>query len=149
METNTTIDLQTVNSLLRELLETLYGQVEDSRHREELAGRREEFYRRQIVDLQEQLAALRPSPGPTPAVLQATTPTPALVPRPTRPPLHELILTALESAGPAGMTRLELEAMAGKPLAGVLDGMARRRYVIRAKPGVYALPDPPGLSGDR
>jgi hypothetical protein len=32
-----------------------------------------------------------------------------------------------------------------QPLVGVLDGMCRRRYITRVKPGVYALP---GLTGD-
>jgi hypothetical protein len=110
----------------RELLESLYDQIQAGREREAVLLRLLEQDREALVYLSR---TGRPRP-------------PTSTPRPLGEPLplHKQILEAI-AAQPGGMTRTQIEAAVGtQPLGGVLDGLCRRKRILRLGKGGFGLP---------
>ena len=155
-----TVDLDTTQGQSpgwRELVESLHQFIDDARIREQAALRREEFYRQQVIALQQQLATVRAagaSPGPPPVAPSAAAPVappapvrpaakPGPVARPARKPpplLHAQILAVLEAKGPLGSTHWEVAKALWlqRNLDDVLRGMVRYGHCRIVGPGLFA-----------
>ena len=148
-----TADPHAMSLNLRELVEVMHEQLDQARQHAEAALRREVFLQTLVMDAHKEIARLRtasqttpPAPPPPAPVLQAAKPAmagpraPGPVARPTTPAVHVAILDALGKAGDGGLTRVALQELLGRPLSGVLDGMARRKTIRRIGNAAFALP---------